>query len=398
MLPSSRSVLALVGSLLLVVAVAPLASPAHALAPGPTEICDNCVDDDGDQLVDRADTADCSALANGGGAGIGDTSRGKAILRCHKAIEKAGLAFSAKRLKRTYACLLPAFACVQTKPGDAACLAKASAKCDQQAPGAIADQAKVGALIAKACGDTVITDADRDANAGLGFMAEEEACEDEGTPTNETIGGLAACLASQHVCHTNRTLSAVIPRARELMLAMGRDPAVELPCLDPGSDGAGQGLGDLGKSAVKCQKGIAKASLKLGSVIAKALQKCVDLGVACLQQKNGDQACIAKAQAKCLKISDKVQDQQKGTLFKILGAASKSCGALSSTQLKQASGLGFTGSAERCTELGAIQFGTQGTIVCAGVQQFCEGKQMLIREIPRLDEFLDLLNVQIIGL
>jgi hypothetical protein len=36
--------------------------------------------------------------------------------------------------------------------------------------------------------------------------------------------------------------------------------------------------------------------------------------------------------------------------------------------------------------------------VCAGVQQFCEGKQMLIREIPRLDEFLDLLNVQIIGL
>src|SRR6185369_11732881 len=116
----------------------------------------------------------------------------------------------------------------------------------------------------------------------------------------------------------NRTLSVAIPRARELMLAMGRNPDVELPCLDPGSNGNGQGLGDLGKPALKCQKGITKASLKLGSTIAKALQKCVDLGVACLQLKNADPACLAKAEAKCQKLSDKVQDQQKGTLVKIL--------------------------------------------------------------------------------
>jgi hypothetical protein len=381
---------------LLAAAVVTPAAPAYALAL--VEDCDNCVDDDGDQLVDRADAADCPALANGTGAGIGDTSRGKALFKCHKAIEKAGLAFGNKRLKAELACLVPAFACIQTKPGDAACLAKANAKCDALAPKAIADHAKLIALVSKACGDAAISDADRDAATGLGFMAEEAACADEGSPTNETIAGLASCLANQHVCHTNRTLSAVVPRARELMLAMGRDPDVELPCLDPGADGGGQGLGDLGKAALKCQKGIGKASVKLGSVIAKALQKCVDFGVACLQRKNGDAACLATAQAKCQKLSDKVQNQQKGTLFKILGAASKSCAALSSTQVKQANGLGFTAQSARCSALGAIQFGTEGTIVCAGVQQSCEGKQMLIREIPRLDEFLALLNVQIIGL
>lgn len=372
--------------------------PVVASALVVVEDCDNCVDDDNDDLIDRADTADCPALANGSGAGIGDASRGKAIFKCHRAIEKAGLAFSGKRLKAEYACVLPAFACIQTKPGDAACLAKASAKCDQLAPKAIADHAKLLALITKACGDGVISDADRDASSGLGFMAEETACEDEGSPTNETIEGLASCLANQHVCHTNRTLSAAIPRARELMLAMGRNPDVELPCLDAGADGAGNGLGNLGKTALKCQKGIAKGSLKLGSTIAKTLQKCVDFGVACLQQKHADPACVATAQAKCQKLSVKVQDQQKGTLFKILGAASKSCDGLSSAQVKQAEGLGFTVQSTRCGDLGAIQLGTQGTIVCAGVQQFCEGKQMLIREIPRLGEFLALLNVQIIGL
>ncbi len=386
--------------LLLAFVIAAPMLPAAAHAQPLAEDCDNCVDDDNDDLVDRADTADCPPLANGAGAGIGDVTRGKAIFKCHKAIEKAGLAFGNKRLKRAYACVLPAFACLQTKPGDAACLTKANTKCSKQAPGALAEQAKLVKLIQKGCNDALVSDADRDAANGLGFMAEEAACEAEGTPTNETIGGLAGCIASQHVCHINRTLSAVVPRTRELFIAMGRDPDLEVPCSDAGDNGVGtdQGLGTLGKAAVKCQKGIAKASLKLGGTIAKALQKCTDFGVACLQKKNADAACHAKAEAKCQKLSVKVQDQQKGTLFKILAKASKSCEALSSTQLKAPEGLAFGIQSARCSDLGAIQFGTQGTIVCAGVQQFCEGKQMLIREIPRLDEFLALLNVQIIGL
>jgi hypothetical protein len=179
---------------------------------------------------------------------------------------------------------------------------------------------------------------------------------------------------------------------------MGMNPDATLPCLDAGSDGLGVGLGDLGKAAVKCHKGITKGSLKLGSAIAKTLQKCVDFGVACLQQKNADPACLATARAKCQKLSDKVQDQDKGTLFKILNGASKTCAGISTAQLKQKEGLGFTAQSARCSALGAIQFGVGGTIACAGVQQFCEGKQMLIRQIPRLDELLALLNVQIIGL
>jgi hypothetical protein len=401
-MPPCRSSVPVILTLVLSLVI-PVAMPTVSYAGGAAvEICDNCVDDDHDpgQLVDRADPA-CVPLANGGGVGIGDAARGKAIFKCHTAIEKAGLTFSGKRLKAEYACVLPGFACIQTKPGDtAACLAKANVKCDKLAPKAIADHAKLIALITKACGDAVLNDADRDAPTGLGFMAEEAACEDEGNPTNETIGGLASCLALQHVCRTNRTFGAVVPRAREILLAMGRDPDAELPCLTVGTvaNGNEQGLGTLGKAAVKCQKGIAKASVKLGSAVAKDVQKCVDLGVACLQLKDGGQACIAAAQAKCAKLSAKLQDQQKGTLFKVLGAATKTCAGLSTAQVQQVEGLGFGVQSSRCGALGAAQIGTQGTILCAGVQQFCEGKQMLVREIPRLDEFLTLLNVHIIGL
>src|SRR5690606_4419779 len=53
-----------------------------------SETCDNCVDDDGDGAIDRADS-DCPPPANGGGVGLGD-ARGKSALKCQKAINKAG--------------------------------------------------------------------------------------------------------------------------------------------------------------------------------------------------------------------------------------------------------------------------------------------------------------------
>jgi hypothetical protein len=377
--------------------VVALVTPSGVAHAAFAEFCDNCVDDDGDDLIDRADP-DCNPFANGGGAGIDDTVRGKALVKCHKGIEKAGLAFSSKRLKRLYACATPAFACVQTKAGDPTCLTAAGTKCAGQLAGAGADQNKLLALIAKACDPAVVSRADLDLDLGLGFGKEAAECLNEGSPLNASIGSLAACVLQQHVCHTNRTLSAGVPRARELFIGMGRNPDGELLCLDVGSDGGGQGLGDFGKPALKCQQGIIKASLKLGSAVAKTFQKCVDLGVACLQQKNADPPCVTAAAAKCQKLSDKAQDRTNGTLFKILGAAAKSCGGISTEQLQQSAGLGFEAQSDRCIRLEASQGDVQGTIACAGVQQSCESKQMLLREIPRFEEFLALLNVQILGL
>jgi hypothetical protein len=286
---------------------------------------------------------------------------------------------------------------VQTKPGDP-CLTKAGQKCAAQLAGDAADQQKLLALIGKACDPAVVSHDDLDLAIGLGLGAEEAACLNEGNPIDESIGSFASCLLQQHLCHVNRTLGIGIPRARELLLAIGRDPDTELTCLGAASDGAGQNLGDLGKLALKCQKGITKASLKLGSGIAKALQKCFDLGVACLQVKGADPACLSAAETKCAKLSDKVQNQQTGLLAKILSGTAKSCEGLSTSEFSSSAGLGFDAQASRCGDLGVPLFGLQGRIGCAGVQQFCEAKQMLQREVPRLEEFLVMLNVVITGL
>lgn len=373
--------------------VAPLGVAHAAFA----EICDNCVDEDADDLVDRADP-DCSPLANGGGAGIGDPVRGKAILKCHKAIEKAGLAFSNKRLKGSHGCIDPAFACVQLKNGDPTCLTKAAAKCLAKVPASEADQAKLLALIAKACDPALVSHDDLGADLGIGLEKEEAACAQEGITGPDTIATFANCVLQQHVCRTNRILSQGTPRARELFVLMGFPvDATALPCLLPGSDGGGQGLGALGKPAVKCAKAISKASVKVGAVGAKALQKCLDLGVACLQLKNGDPVCLEKARAKCQKLSDKLQAPTKGAFFKIIAAADKGCAGITQADLNAPAGLGFDAQAGRCTELGVPEFNIGFAITCTGVQQLCDGEQMLIREIPRFFELTDLLNISLPG-
>jgi hypothetical protein len=56
---------------------------------GAPEDCENCVDDDGDGKIDRADP-DCAPPANGAGAGVGDAATAKAVDKCAKAIRKVG--------------------------------------------------------------------------------------------------------------------------------------------------------------------------------------------------------------------------------------------------------------------------------------------------------------------
>ena len=70
---------------------------------GSPEDCENCIDDDGDTLVDRADP-DCALPANGAGVGVGDAKVGKAVDKCGKTIRKVGAKLASNRLKQLGAC------------------------------------------------------------------------------------------------------------------------------------------------------------------------------------------------------------------------------------------------------------------------------------------------------
>src|SRR5207249_9490765 len=83
------------------------------------EICDNCIDDNGDGLVDR-DDPECVPMADGRGAGIGDPKlRGKSATNCEATMRSAGLRLAQVTRKRLQQCSDAVFKCIQQKPDDA---------------------------------------------------------------------------------------------------------------------------------------------------------------------------------------------------------------------------------------------------------------------------------------
>src|SRR5262249_35340953 len=122
------------------------------------EICDNCIDDDGDGLIDRDDVVHCDQPLDGAAAGIGDPVAGKRLVKCAQTIEKAGAKLASSRFKRLHKCLDAAFACTELKSGDAKCVTKATATCNKTFLAFPADATKLTATITKACGpDKVAT-------------------------------------------------------------------------------------------------------------------------------------------------------------------------------------------------------------------------------------------------
>ncbi len=360
------------------------------------ENCGNCVDDDNNGLVDRHDPG-CTPPADGANQGIGDESRGKVLSACEKAAQKAGIKYVLGTMKQFQKCTQGAATCIQTKPGDAACQAKVAATCAKIIGGFDASAAKFAAAIVAKCGvDDPI--ADLKALDGLGFQAEQAPCQTEGGPASlNTVADVASCLSLQHFCRAQHLVAVATPRARELLTFAGRLP-IEFPCIDQlaGADGGGAGVApDHAKALLKCSKTIDKLALALVGSGGKVVQNCLNAGIACLQVKDSDAGCLAKARAKCGVGFAKLQDPQKGTVAKLAAKFQKACSTsatLSLSDLRNSNGLGLDAELNRCFALG-----TFNTAQCFGAQAFCEGAYVIEREVPRARELADLLQVVIPG-
>ena len=353
--------------------------------PSCPERCDNCVDDDGDGATDRADLG-CAPYADGGGSGLGDPNgRGPIVVKCGRAIAKAGAKLAAKRHATLQKCFARLSSCVQKKDGDPGCLAKAGASCQKGVGALTAIDAKARASIVKACGP--LSQTEIESAAGLGYESEKPICEALGVVLLGDAASLAECVAVSEACTIDRVVAAETRRARELAELGGVTLESLVPCATGLSPGNGAGLGDRGKVVEACHQTVRKAGAKLVAGTQKLGHACADAVLACRQTKPGDQTCLAKAAAACAKDRAKIT-KLEGSLAT---AVVRKCGpdTLAPTELLGAAGAGFQTDASLCKALGIPNLdGAPALATCLTRHHECRARQLLDRELPRVGELL----------
>jgi hypothetical protein len=380
-------------------------NPTCNSRPVCAEQCDNCIDDNGNGLVDRRDPQ-CAPLANGNGQGAG-TFRGKPVLRCQKAIRAAGSGFAHQLRSRLQKCTDGVFLCLQQKPGDAVCLAKATTRCLKQTAvlqgGPTNLELRLGAKITKACGPKkpgllpVVSVADLCDTKGLGFGSAVPACQ---APQSATLlAAVTTTLADEHRCRTVQLFATDVPRAAELLTAGGVD-LTALPCLIDGAQGGNLGLGKstgVLKAAVGCQRGIGTAGARFVTQVLAAEQRCSEAVAQCLQTKPGDTKCLAKAQGVCRKVTSKLYIGSQSREAKLKTTIASACGSTTPGKaprvalgdLRSVLGLGYDTLRSTCTVLGVPSLSVLDDVSeCLVRQHVCRADQLLTSQTPRAHELL----------
>jgi hypothetical protein len=166
----------------------------------------------------------CLPDHGGDGAGIGDVVQGKAIQQCAAVVTKAASGFLAKKLASLTKCVDKVVACIQTKPGDASCLAKADAACGKEAAKIAAERAKVGPAIDKKCGALDFDSGLRPPTAAnLAALVNTL----PGADTVDTLASYETGLRLRHECAAEDLLRVIAPRAATLLQALA--PSLPLP-------------------------------------------------------------------------------------------------------------------------------------------------------------------------
>jgi hypothetical protein len=353
------------------------------------EVCDNCLDDDLDGAVDRADP-DCPAPADGGGLGISGPV-GVDLERCALGLRKAGARYGTRRLARLQKCVAAASKCVQRKPGDASCLAKAGATCAKERAAFATDESILANAIDGACGAVAI--ADLRAATGLGFAAEDVPCVVEGGAAPATLADLAACVQRGHACRADALLGFEAPRALELLELAGQDTSA-LACLATGADGGGLGVADPTRAVAleRCGKSLQTAAAKFARAKAKAVGKCLRAIEGCLHDDGAAvPPCLDDAQADCAKAIANLTRPGSGAEAKLVGGIVKGCTAPPFADVLASAGLGYGALASTCSGLGAGPLDSAPALAtCVARQHECRVEQWLERETPRFRELIDL--------
>lgn len=366
------------------------ATPSPTVTPTPAaEDCGNCLDDDGDGDVDRADV-DCPAPADGGGQGIAGEA-GVELARCAAGLRKAGARYGSRRVARLQKCVATVTKCVQRKPGDAACLARASATCAKEQDAVAFDSLILVDAIERACGAATV--ADLRSLAGMGFAAEDAPCVTEAGIPPVALGALTGCFARGHACRAEQLVAFESPRAAELVALAGISPNA-FPCLANGVDGGGVGVGDTARAAAleRCAKALHTTGLTFTRGKAKTVAKCLRAVERCLYEDGvAAPPCLDEAQATCARAIGTLSNPGNGIEAKLVAGIVKGCSVPQFADVLDATGLGYAALASTCAGLGAGTLDDPDALAaCVLHQHECRVEQWLERAAPRLRELIDL--------
>jgi len=366
----------------------PTVSPTATPTPAP-EDCGNCIDDDFDGAIDRADS-DCPAPADGAGIGIAGAA-GVDLERCAAGLRKAGARYGARRVARLQKCVAATAKCVQRKPGDQACLDRAGATCTKERTAFAADEALLMATIGKSCAAVAI--ADLRSAAGLGFAGEDAPCLAEGGSAPASSADLAACVQRGHACRADQLVVFEAPRAVELLTLVGQDTST-LPCLATGADGGGNGVGDATRAQAleRCGKALQGAAATFARGTTKAVGKCLRAVEGCLYEDGvAAPPCLDGAKAVCAKAIATLTRPGNGIEAKLVTAVTAGCGPAVFADVLGATGLGYGALASTCSGLGVAPLDSSAALATCVVRQHeCRVEQWLERETPRLRELIEL--------
>lgn len=174
------------------------------------------------RLVDVGpDTGGCRADFGGTGVGLGDPKGlGRSIERCTQALVRGGAGFARTRLGAIGRCIDAVFVCVEATPGDAACLARATQRCEREFGKAQREVGKFTLAAGKRCNPIAFAILSDPAGAHLDAVA--PLCPSYGIPTVASVGDYVACVVRQHECDVAELVRFESPRAEALLGHVGR--------------------------------------------------------------------------------------------------------------------------------------------------------------------------------
>ncbi|MEO6025781.1 MAG: exo-alpha-sialidase [Candidatus Binatia bacterium] len=320
------------------------------------------------------------------GGALASRTAAKAAVACQRAIVKAGAQLVGARLTKLGTCSRAVQRCIQTKPDDPLCLAKAAGRCRSVIDGFAQVDAKHSAAMRKRCGGTLaLADVLGPAGLGYGWLG----CGED--VVAETLDDLIACLVGEHACRGASLFEVLQPRAKELLRLPGMNAATldTIVCL-PDHGGDGDAVGDptgQGKAVDTCATAIVKAGTSFVKKRLARMAKCADGLFSCVQLLPSDGACLAKARTKC----DQGQATSTAEERKLTSAVAGRCseGTVAYATLRAARAANLDALADACAAVGVPTLATLADYQqCVLRADSCRVEGVLAIQAPRVAELL----------